>query len=295
MRHPIIAALALPLLLAAAPAKQPTTAEVIAAAPAAAWRPIPAEQLLVMETTRGPLLVQLAPQFAPAHVAAIKALVAGGRFDGGMVVRVQDNYVVQWAAKESRLGPPETPPADIKPLPAEYERPLAGIAFTPLPYRDAYAEAGYVDGWPAARDRKAGTAWLAHCYAMVGVGRNLPPDTGDGSELYAVIGQAPRHLDRNMAVVGRVIDGLATLTSLPRGTETLGFYKTDAERTPVTRVRLASSLPEAERPRFEVMDTTSVSFAAFVKARANRSDAFFARPAGAVDLCNAPVPIRKAP
>jgi peptidylprolyl isomerase len=295
MRHTLIAALALPLLLAAAPAKQPTTAEVLAAAPAAAWKTIPADELLVMETPRGPVIVQLVPIFAPAHVAAIKALVAAGRFDGGSVVRVQDNYVVQWAAKEGRATPPETPPAGIKPLPAEYERPVTGLRFVPLPYRDAYGEAGYVDGWPAARDPKTGTAWLAHCYAMVGVGRNLPPDTGDGTELYAVIGHAPRHLDRNMATVGRVIDGLPSLTSLPRGTEALGFYKTEAERTPVTRIRLATALPEAERPHFRVMDTNSASFAAFVKARANRSDPFFARPAGAVDLCNAPVPIRKAP
>jgi len=115
----------------------------------------------------------------------------------------------------------------------------------------------------------------------------------DGSELYAVSGHAPRHLDRNITLVGRVVEGFSQWTSLPRGTEALGFYKTPAERTPLTRARLAADLPGA--PRFEVMDTASPTFRAYVEARANRRESFFLRPAGGVDLCNAPVPVRRKP
>ena len=228
------------------------------------------------------MALELAPDFAPAHVAALRDLVGAGRFDGGSIVRVQDNYVVQWAAK----------PADgaaTKPLPAEYERPAKGLTITPLGSSDAYAEAGFANGWPVAQDRKTGTAWLAHCYAMVGVGRDSPPSTGDSTELYAVIGHGPRHLDRNIALVGRIVAGIEPHAALPRGTEALGFYKTPAEATPIIRARLASAMPGA--PRFEVMDTGSVSFAAYRDARANRSG-FFVRPAGAVDLCNVRVPVR---
>ena len=274
------------LLLTAASPRSP--ADIEAAAPPSAWRAVDPENLLLFDTPRGRFAVELSPQFAPAHVAAVRAAVRRGAFGGGAVVRVQDNYVVQFAIDPAKAV--KTPL-----LPPEYERPAAGLTFTPLPGPDAYADAGgFIDGFPAARDTSAGTVWLQHCYGMVGAGRDLPPDTGDGSELYAVIGHAPRHLDRNMASVGRVIAGIEPLSSLPRGTEALGFYKTAAERLPITAAAVAADLPAVDRPRFEVMDTTSASFADYAEARANRRDAFFVRPAGRVDACNVRVPIRAA-
>jgi len=273
-----------------------TTADVLKDAPPSAWVAVPPDDLLVVDSATGRVVIQLAP-FAPAHTAAIRALARAGRFDGGAVVRVQDNYVVQFAVKEARdtsggaQGPGAPKPGPK--LPAEYDW-AASKTWTALPYRDAYAaQAGFHDGWPAARG--GGREWLVHCYAMVGAGRDNPPDTGDGSELYAVIGHAPRHLDRNMAVVGRVIDGLPQWSALPRGTETLGFYKDKAQRTPITRVRIAADMPAAERPRYIVMDTGSPSFKALVTARANRTESFFATPANAVDVCNVAVPVKPAP
>ena len=294
---PALAALALvamPVAAAAPPPAQPTVADVESGAPASAWRAVAADDLMLVETAKGTLTIELAPGFAPAHVAAIRTLVRAGAFTGGAVVRVQDNYVVQFAAKSAVAtaaapGVAATAPA----LPPEYEQPLRAVPFTPLPYPDAYADAaGFSDGWPVARD--AGSAWLVHCYGMVGAGRDLPPSTGDGSELYAVIGHAPRHLDRNMAVVGRVIDGIAPFAALPRGTEALGFYKEDGEKLPITGARLASDLPVAARPRFEVLRSDTPAFAALIEARANRREAFFLRPAGRVDVCNVRVPVRRA-
>jgi peptidylprolyl isomerase len=273
------------LALLAAAALSPL--EIADAAPPSAWRPVAPDNLLLLETARGTMAIELAPDFAPAHIAAIKEMVAAGQFDGGAITRVQDNYVVQWAARPP-IDKPAKPP---KRLPAEYERPSKGLAITPLGSTDTYAPSGFWDGWPVAQDTKTGTAWLAHCYGSVGVGRDNPPDTGDGSELYAVIGHGPRQLDRNIALVGRVIEGLGYYSSLPRGTGDIGFYKTPAEYTPITRVRLASAMASA--PRFEVMDTASPSFAAYKDARANRSG-FYVRPAGATDLCNVQVPVRRA-
>ena len=196
-------------LAAAAPRGSPvshTAAEIEAAAPADAWRPVAPENLLLFDTREGQLVIELAPQFAPQHVAAVRALVRARAFDGGAVVRVQDNYVFQWTAA------PNTRPG--APLPPEYDRAPAGLPFTPLPGRDAYApQAGFSDGWPVARD--GARLWPVHCYGAVGVGRDNPPDTGDGRELYAVIGHAPRHLDRNLAVVGRVIAGIEPFAALP--------------------------------------------------------------------------------
>lgn len=290
MRRALLACAAAPLLLAQAPPPSAQSSlantsadQIVASAPAAHWLAIDPDDIMVMDTAAGQMVVQLAPQFAPAHVKAIKALVREGRFDDGRISRVQDNYVVQWAARPDPLWKPT-------PLPAEYERPEAGVTFTPSPFTDTYAQAGFVAGWQAARDPKTGTVWLAHCYGTVGVGRENPPDTGDGSELYTVIGHGPRHLDRNIANVGRVLAGIEPHAALPRGTEALGFYKDEGARVKIRRVRLASQIPGF--PRWQMMDTASASFAAVNNARANRTG-FFVRPAGAADLCTLKVPVRE--
>ena len=281
---------------AAAPARPPaaTPAQAVAQAPAAAWQPIAAEDLLIMriEGDRR-VVIQLAPAFAMRHVANIRTLARAHWWDGTSINRVQDNYVVQWGDASERKALPQ---GMLPTSASDYVTPLRDrrLAITPLGHADAYAPAaGFAGGWPIAMDGDG--AWLPHCYGYVGVGRNLSPDAGTGAELYAVNGQAPRQLDRNIAVVGRVIDGMAALSALPRGSGELGFY-TDAERkVPILSVRLASDLPEAKRPRFEMMDTTSTAFADYLRLRANRKDDFYDRPAGGVDLCNAPVPVRPAP
>lgn len=282
-------------LVGAAPAKDlPTPNDIVAKAPASAWKAIPADDLLVMDLANGGrIVIQLAPGFAPVHVANIKALARSNYWAGATVYRVQDNYVAQWGNNDS-----DKPwPAGVTPKPpAEYTRPVKGLAVTPLGSPDAYAPAaGFSGGWPVAYSPKGGWADLAHCYASVGVGRDLSPDTGTGGELYAVIGNAPRQLDRNIAVVGRVIDGIDRLSSLPRGTGDLGFYKDKAQNVPIATIRLASEMPAAERPSYQYMDTGSATFAHYLHVRANRHDAFYIRPAGGVDLCNVQVPVRKTP
>jgi len=280
------------LLIGAAPEKKLLTpTDIVTAAPAAAWKTIAADDLLVLDLkSGGRVVVQLAPQFAPVHVANIQALARGKYWDGATIYRVQDNYVAQWGLNESDKPWPSGVTA--KP-PAEYTRALVGLKVTPLGFADPYAPGtGFVDGWPVAYSEEGGWANLAHCYGAVGVGRDLSPDTGTGGELYAVI--APlRHLDRNIAVVGRVIDGIDLLSSLPRGTEALGFYKDKSSFVPIASIRIASDIPVAERPAYEYLDTASASFADYVRVRANRHDDFYIRPAGGVDLCNVNVPVRK--
>ena len=291
--RPILLVTAAALLIGAGPAKKLLTPnDIVAQAPASAWKAIPADDLLVIDLKGGGrVIVQLAPDFAPVHVANMKALARAGYWNGATVYRVQDNYVAQWGLNDSNKPWPKgvTP----KP-PAEYTRPLKGIVITPLGSPDAYAPvAGFADGWPVAYSAKAGWANLAHCYASVGVGRDLAPDTGTGGELYAVIGHGPRQLDRNIALVGRVVEGIDRLSSLPRGAETLGFYKDKAQYVPIASIRLASDMAVLERPAYEVMDTRSPAFATYLKVRANRHDDFYDHPAGGVDLCNVQVPVRK--
>jgi peptidylprolyl isomerase len=154
---------------------------------------------------------------------------------------------------------------------------------------------GFVDSFPAARDPATGQAWLTHCYGSVGVGRDNDPATGNGAELYAVIGHAPRQLDHNVVVVGRVRQGIELLSSLPRGTGDGGFYKTPKERVPIRSVRIAADLPPAQRTPLEVLRSDSASFAQLVEARRNRRDAFYIQPAGYIDLCSVMLPVRSPP
>ena len=291
MRSVLLASVAA-LLIGATPPKLLTPNDIVAQSPAGAWKTIPADDLMVLDLANGGrVVIQLAPAFAPVHVANIKALSRGGYWNGATIYRVQDNYVAQWGLNES-----DKPwPAGVTPKPpAEYTRSLKGLRITPLGSPDPYAAgAGFADGWPVAYNAKQGWADLTHCYGTVGVGRDLSPDTGTGGELYAVIGHGPRQLDRVIAIVGRVIEGIDKLSTLPRGTEALGFYKDKAQYVPIASIRLASDMPEAGRPTYEVMDTNSASFAKYLKIRANRHDTFYIRPAGGVDLCNVQVPIRK--
>ncbi len=135
--------------------------------------------------------------------------------------------------------------------------------------------------------------WLVHCYGTVGVGRDLKPDSGDGAELYAVTpARAPRHLDRNITVAGRVVQGMDLLSSLPRGSETMGFYGESAPHVPILSIHIASEMYPESRPRLEALKTDSKSFAAYAEARRNRGGPFFIRPAGRVDVCNIPLPVR---
>jgi len=279
------------LLIGAAPAKLPTPNDIVARSPASAWKTIRADDLMVVDLANGGrVVVQLAPAFAPVHVANIKALSRSGYWQGATIYRVQENYVAQWGQNDLKQ-----PPSGINPKPpAEYTRPLKGLKITPLGSPDAYApNAGFAEGWSVAYSATDGWADLAHCYSSVGVGRDLSPDTGTGGELYAVIGNAPRQLDRNIALVGRVVDGIDHLSTLPRGTEALGFYKEKSQYVPIASVRLASDMPAAERPSYEYLDTDSPTFATYLKVRANRHDDFYIRPAGGVDLCNVQIPVRK--
>ena len=283
--------------LGAAPASKPALApsEIVAAAPATHWIAIAPADMLVMTLANGKqAVIQLMPPpFSQGWIGNIRKLAAARWWDGLSISRVQDNYVVQWGdASEKKALPAGLASVGEGEYVANVDK--AGITSFPVVAKDAYANyVGYSHGWPVGHDRAIRKMWPVHCYGMVGVGRNLSPDTGSGAELYTVIGHAPRHLDRNIAVVGRVISGIENLSSLPRGKGALGFYEKVEERLVIKSIRLVSDLPELEQPKFEYLNPKL--FVDYAYARANRRDAFFNVPAGGADICNIPVPVRKKP
>lgn len=294
-----LAALALPMAASAATqtaSPAPTTAEVLAQAPAAAWRSPDPAHTLYLELPSGRVVIELASDFAPAHAANIEALAHAGYWDGLAVLRSQDNYVVQWGDPAAGSDQARTLEPAKSRLPAEFDRSAEALPFTVLSDGDVYApQVGWSEGFPVARDPAKGRAWLTHCYGMVGAGRDAAADSSNGAELYVVIGHAPRHLDRNITVVGRVLSGMQWLSTLPRGTGALGFYERPEQRLSIPHLRLASDVPEAERSHLQVMRTDSTSFAQLIQARRNRREDWFIDPVGHVELCNVPIPVREQP
>ncbi|MCM2270581.1 MAG: peptidylprolyl isomerase [Thermoanaerobaculia bacterium] len=267
----------------------------LAASQPADWRPLDPENTLYLELAGGRVVFELAPEFAPDHVANVKALARERYFDGLAVVRSQENYVVQWGDPDGDDEAKRRPIAGARrSLPAELARRIdPALPFTPLADGDVYAPAvGFAGGFPAARDPRAGTTWLAHCYGMLGAGRGDTADSGSGAELYVVIGHAPRHLDKNVTLLGRAVAGSEHLSTLPRGTGPLGFYEKREQVVPIVAVRVAADVPAAERTELELLRTDTPTFAAFVEARRTRRESWFLDPVGKIELCNVPLPAR---
>jgi len=282
---------------AAAKSKGPIMAEVLAASKPGDWRSLDPENTLYMDLAGGRVVIELAPAFAPQHVANVKALAREKYYDGLAIVRVQDNYVVQWADPDAEK--PDTArkiQRAHRNLPPEFERPLdLKLPFTRLPDADVYAdEVGFSDGFPVARDPRNGKMWLVHRYGMVGAGRDNAPESGGGTELYAVIGHAPRHLDRNVTLIGRVVQGIELLSALPRGPEPMGFYTKASQRVPIKSIRVAADVPEPERTQLEVLRTDTETFKQLIESRRNRREEWYHFSAGKIEIGNVPTPVRPA-
>jgi len=280
--------------LCALPALAKTPAEILKDSPAADWRPLDPDNTLVMDVGGHQVILELAPRFAPKHVANIRTLAHEGYYDNLAVVRVQDNFVTQWgdpneddAAKKKPLG------SAAAHLPAEFAIPYKGLAIAKLKDPDGWAPvSGWVDGFPVAADPKQDKAWLTHCYGVVGAGRDMAIDSSTGAELYAIIGQSPRMLDLNITVVGRVLKGIEYLSALPRGTAAMGMYDKPEQFVTIKSVKLATDLPADQRPKMEILKTGSKTWKEYLESRRNPPDEFHVYKANFTNVCNVNVPVR---
>lgn len=255
------------------------------------WRQPDQGNLLYMRLPHGEIIIELAPGFAPENVANIKTLVRDQYFDNLAIIRSQDNYVVQWgdpAADEGQARPLGSAAETVSP---EFYRSANGINIAVIDSRDAYADVvGFANGLPVGSD--SDRVWLTHCYGMLGVARGVETDSGNGSSLYVVTGHAPRHLDRNITLAGRVLSGIENLTALPRGTGALGFYESADERTTIVNIRLGDEIAKEDRLNIDVMRTNTAAFADYVQSRTYRHEEWFVDPTGRIEICNINPPVR---
>jgi peptidylprolyl isomerase len=267
MKRAIVIAAAV-LAAGAAHAQEPTTAPAAAAAvpSAAEWRTVPADNLLVIDTTKGRILVELAPEIAPGHVERIRMLADRGFYDGIVWHRVIDWFMAQ-TGDPLGTGDGQSPYPDLK---AEFTfRRGPEMAFAPVA-APAGSLVGFLGATPVqtqpdalmgrSPDGKV-SGWGLYCPGVAGMARDEAPDSANSQ--FFLMRQAYPSLEKRYTVWGRVVSGLDIVRAIKVGDGDNGEVSADPDR--MTRVRTAGALPEGERPTVQVLDPRSPRFRALVE------------------------------
>ena len=251
-----------------------------AAKPEPDWRTLDPANTLVVETTKGRIVVEMRPEFAPLAVARVKQLARDGVYDGLLFHRVIDGFVDQTGNPNNHDGGTSKYPD----LPAEFSFRLPDGAAS-LVVRRGDAVEGFVGATPivgaSGAEQVLGTdhrlrAWGAYCDGAVGMGRQAEIGTAN-SEIFFMRGPA-RRLDHDYAVWGRVVQGLEVVRAVAVG---------EPPKAPdrMVRVRVAADLPAAEQPKLQVANERGPAFRARVAAlKAGKGAAF--------SVCDVPIPVR---
>ena len=267
------------------------------------WNSLDPENTVYLVMREGTVIIQLNPAFAPKTVEHFKQLMEGQFYAGMSFYRVIEGFVAQ-GGDESDIDDTQATEKlkgefeidwPLKPEDKEKAKNWTPMSWTPVQEDDMFAAyTGFIDGFPAARDaKKAGKAWLTHCPGTVAMARNDDPDSG-ATDFYIVIGQAPRYLDRNLTVFGRVVWGMDVVQRIKRGPALKnGLIEEDLDRSWIRKMRLASSVESDQRPDIYVADTNSEGFKKMLKERRNRNQKFFHhKPSKVLDVCQVPIPAR---
>ena len=265
---------------------KPSPADILAGSSAADWRQLDPENTLYIELESGRVVIALASQLAPAHVAQIKTLAREGFYDGLSFYRVIEGFVAQGGdALESRdIG------SAAEAMMAEFEEPLtSSIAFDAIDGADGYAaKVGFVDSLPAGVNAAGDTIWHLHCTGAFAFGRNNERDSAS-TEFYVTL-QPQRYLDRNLSVFGRVVDGMEHLQALRRVAPPQSADDDMGES--IIAMRVAADLPAEQRSALEILDSSTATFADYYASRRNRPEAFFHFRHNYMDICQFAVPVR---
>jgi peptidylprolyl isomerase len=251
------------------------------------WREVDPENLVFMELYEGQVAIELNPLFAPATVQQFRKLVQERFYDGLSFYRVIDGFVAQ-GGDGSDLGELSLVPL----IDAEFEIDLPeNVEFTRVQKDDLFApETGFIDGFAVARDADGKKAWLTHCPGVVAMARNDSKDSSR-TDFYIVIGQAPRYLDRNMNVFGRIVGGMDAVQRIRRGPAgENGIIQDETLSSRIRNMKLAADMPKEERLSALVIDTNSKAFEKLLKDRRNRKQKFFHnKPPEVLDVCQVPM------
>lgn len=276
-RSGLAAALVLAFAPQAVAAQKPTAAPPAAApaAPAASdFRTPDAQDVLVIDTNKGRILVELVPLAAPAHVTRVRELARQGLYNGRSFFRVIDQFMAQTGdPKDNGTGG-----SDLPDLAAEFTfRRGADTPFVQVADQ-AVAEIGFIGPLPVmtqssqlmpmtADGRISG--WALYCPGVAGMARGEAPDSANSQ--FFLMRQAYPSLEKRYTAFGRVIAGLEVVRAIKTG------EPVDPPQDVMTRVQVLADMPATSRPRVRVIDPRSPWFAAEVaRVRASRGADFTA-------------------
>jgi len=294
MRSIILSALALSVAAAcqAQDAAETTVTEAeIASALAPDWRDVAPENLILIETPYGDIVVELNPDFAPNHADQFRQLVRDDVYNGTRFYRVIDTFVAQGGLQDDDII--EQYPT----LKNENDRPLSDAKFVPLGNADLFAPmVGHIDGFPVGRSDSLQSEWLLHCPGALAMARDTDPDSGS-TEFYIVL-DAQRYLDRNLTIFGRVIDGMQYVQKLKRGIRAIesGVIQAPEVGDEIMSMTVVADMDSVIQPKYQVQAMPTQAFEDAKTAKRVREAAFFYRkPPEVLDICGFETPVRKTP
>lgn len=144
------------------------------------------ENTIVMETTKGKVVIELLPDLAPGHVARIKELAREGAYDGVVFHRVIEDFMAQTGdVKFGKTGGKDFNPA------------RAGMGGSEKP------------------DLKAEFSNMSHVRGTCSMARSQNPNSAN-SQFFICFTDAP-WLNRQYSVWGQVIEGMDNIDKIERG------------------------------------------------------------------------------
>lgn len=259
------------------------------------WRELPLKNTVLLTLPHGKVVIELAPQFSPKHVAQFSELTQQGFYDQTSFYRVIDGFVAQAGPKDGSKKDRSVP---LLAMEAEWQTDK-NWAYTQVQENDLFVEqTGFKDsfalGYQINNDGSSGKAWLTHCPGTIAMARNNEADSAS-SHFYFVIGQAPRYLDRIMTIFGRVVYGMQHIQAIQRTEVVKGEYAVDhRDFTKIISMQLMSDVEKADQIHIEVENTESTKFAErLVKRRARDNAFFYKKPPPVLDVCQIPIRSRR--
>jgi peptidylprolyl isomerase len=247
------------VVLAGAAAADPASTPAPAAPTSADLRTVDPANLLVIDTNKGRILVELWPQVAPASAAQVRALASAGFYNGRSFFRVIDGFMDQTGDPQDNGQGGSTRPN----LPPEFTFRHDPADMAAIVDSQAEADSGFIGPAPAV-SQKGGLADLTadhkvnaiatFCAGVVGMAR--AQDTSSGNSQFFLMRAAQDHLDGQYTAVGRVVSGLDVVRQIKTG------EPVDPPQDKMLTVRMAADMPAAQRPTVRVVDTRSPWLAA---------------------------------